>query len=603
MKTLFTKKILATLLTSAVLLSACGGDDGKDGATGPAGATGTAGATGPKGDTGATGATGATGPKGDTGATGPQGSAGSNGTDATAPAKLIRLATTPMGSELTGMFKTDNGEFFFNIQHPSDTLPGDEKKAAVGVWNGVDLDKLDPKISQVPVPVKGSAESQTTKVAIGSYQALGREGDTYAGALPFGFGHITNPAGTASVKQSNNPDFNAFIPSNATGSEGYLFSAWEDRPGGVSRLNIAKQSDGTWRVNDAMNVNFGNVKGTMINCFGTVSPWGTPLTSEENYEAENTIRWNDVTYSTGYPNYADVLKIKEYLGGTFPNPYDYGYIVEITQPKAAAPVAVKHFTMGRYAHENPVIMPDKKTVYLTDDGSNKGFYKFVADVAGDMSAGTLYAAKVTQDATNDTAKAGFDIEWIMLAHASNAQIKTWIDSYNGINESNYVSGATNYITDAQVTAWANGTAPDNRVAFLETLRAAKAKGATVEFNKMEGININYDGVKDRSVPFMYVAMAEVRGAMADTTGDIQVKENRCGAVYRFGLDANYNVDRMQPVIVGGAYNGTSTTDKCDVNGVAQPDNIEVLDDGRVLIGEDTSNHINNMLWIYNPAGV
>ncbi|HCS66560.1 MAG TPA: cell surface protein [Cellvibrio sp.] len=593
----FNKKILAVLISSTIMLTACGGDDGKDGATGPAGPQGNAGAPGPQGPAGADGANGAN------GANGADGANGGNGTDATAPAKMIRLATTPMGAELTGMFKTDNGEFFFNVQHPSDTLPGDEKKAAVGVWNGVDLDNLDPKLASLPVPVKGSAESQTTKVAVGSYQVLGREGDTYAGAMPFGFGNITNPAGAVSIKQSNNPDFNAFIPSNATGSEGYLFSAWEDRPGGVSRLNIAKQSDGTWRVNDAMNVNFGNVKGTMINCFGTVSPWGTPLTSEENYEAENTVRWNDMTYSTGYPNYADVLKIKDYLGGTFPNPYDYGYIVEITQPKAAAPVPVKHFTMGRYAHENPVIMPDKKTVYLTDDGSNKGFYKFVADVAGDLSAGTLYAAKVTQDATNDTAKAGFDIEWIMLAHATNAEVEAWIDSYDAITEANYVAGSTSYISDAEVTTWAAGGAADNRIAFLETLRAAKAKGATVEFNKMEGININYDGAKDRSVPFMYVAMAEVRGAMADTTGDIQVKENRCGAVYRFGFDMNYNVDRMQPVVVGGAYNGTSTTDKCDVNGIAQPDNIEVLDDGRVLIGEDSSNHVNNMLWIYNPNGM
>lgn len=590
----FNKKILAVLITSTIMLTACGGDDGKDGAAGPAGP---AGATGPKGDTGATG------PQGPAGTDGSNGANGSNGTDATTPAKMIRLATIPMGAELTGMFKTDNGEFFFNVQHPSDTLPGDEKKAAIGVWNGVDMDNLDPKIAPVPTPVKGSAESQTTKVAVGSYQVLGREGDTYAGALPFGLGNMTNPAGTVSIKQSNNPDFNAFIPTNATGSEGYLFTAWEDRPGGVNRLKIAKQNGGTWSVTDAMNVNFGNVKGTIINCFGSVSPWGTLFTAEENYEAENTIRWNDVTYSTGYPNYADVLKIKDYLGGTFPNPYDYGYIVEITQPKAAAPVAVKHFTMGRVAHENPIVMPDKKTVYLTDDGSNKGFYKFVADVAGDMTAGTLYAAKVTQDATNDPAKAGFDIEWIMLAHATNAEIESWVRSYDGIDETDYVAGSTNFITDAEVTTWAAGGAADNRVAFLETLRAAKAKGATVEFNKMEGININYDGAKDRSVPFMYVAMAEVRGAMADTTGDIQVKENRCGAVYRMGFDMNYNVDRMQPVVVGGAYNGTSTTDKCDPNGIAQPDNIEVLDDGRVLIGEDTSNHVNNMLWIYNPNGV
>ena len=569
----FNKKTLSVLIASALLLTAC--DDGKDGKNGND-------ATGLKGDAG---------PK------------GADGQDITAAPKLIRLATTPMGSELTGMFKTDNGELFFNIQHPSDTLPGDEKKAAVGAWIGVYIDAINPLITPVPVLVKGSAESQTTTVAMGRYQALGREGDTYAGALPFGFGNITTPAGTASVKQSNNPDFNAFVPSNVTGSEGYLFSAWEDRPGGVSRLKLAKQNDGSWQVSDAMNVNFGSVKGTMINCFGTLSPWGTPLTSEENYEAENSVRWNDATYSTGYPNYADVLKIKEYLGGTFPNPYDYGYIVEITQPQAVAPVPVKHFTLSRSAHENPVIMPDHKTVYLTDDGSNKGFYKFIADTADDLSVGTLYAAKVTQDATNNTAKAGFDIEWIELAHATNAEIETWIRSYDGIDETDYVGGATSYISDAEVAAWAAGTAADNRVAFLETLRAAKAKGATVEFNKMEGININYNGAKDGSVPFMYVAMAEVRGAMADTTGDIQVQENRCGAVYRFGLDASFNVSRMEPMVVGGAYDGTSTTDKCDVNGIAQPDNIEVLDDGRVLIGEDSSNHVNNMLWIYNPKGM
>ena len=42
------------------------------------------------------------------------------------------------------------------------------------------------------------------------------------------------------------------------------------------------------------------------------------------------------------------------------------------------------------------VMPDQKTVYSTDDGSNTGFWKFVADKAGDMSSGTLYGAKFTQ---------------------------------------------------------------------------------------------------------------------------------------------------------------------------------------------------------------
>ena len=112
---------------------------------------------------------------------------------------------------------------------------------------------------------------------------------------------------------------------------------------------------------------------------------------------------------------------------------------------------------------------------------------------------------------------------------------------------------------------------------------------------MEGININYNGAADNSIPFMYVAMAEVRGAMADTTGDIQVQENRCGAVYRLGLDMQYNASRMDRVVVGGAYDATSTADRCDPEGIAQPDNIEILDDGRVAIYDAPTLHV------YDPS--
>ena len=546
------KKLLAVAIASATLLGACGGDSDND------------------------------------------------STPAPTPASLTRLVTIPLGAELTGMEKTANGELFFNIQHPSLSLPPEETKAAVGAWVGVDFNDLPQNITPVPVPDPTSAAAKTTQVAMGNYQVLGREGDDFAGGLPYGLGAIPNAANTASVKQSNDPDFNAFIPSNAEGTEGFLFSAWEDRPGAVSRLALQKAGN-SWIVNDALNVDFSSVLGTMINCFGSVSPWGTPLTSEENYEAENTVRWNDATYSTGYPNYADVQRIQDYLGGTFPNPYDYGYIVEITEPTAAAPVPVKHFTLGRVAHENPIIMPDEKTVYLTDDGGFKGFYKFVADVAGDLSAGTLYAAKVTQDAgVTDSAEAGFDISWIELGSSNNADIETFIRSFDGIDETDYVDGQTNYVDDADIAAYAAGTG-DVEVAFVETLRAAEAKGATTEFNKMEGININYEGAKDGSIPFMYVAMAEVRGSMADTVGDIQVSENRCGIVYRFPLETDYNVSRMEPVVIGGAYDGASTTDRCDSNSIAQPDNVLVLDDGSVLIGEDSSNHKNNMMWLYRPA--
>jgi len=39
------------------------------------------------------------------------------------------------------------------------------------------------------------------------------------------------------------------------------------------------------------------------------------------------------------------------------------------------------------------------------------------------------------------------------------------------------------------------------------------------------------------------------------------------------------------------------------NTIAEPDNIVVMDDGRVVIGEDTGNrgHENNMIWVFDPG--
>ncbi|WP_396587437.1 alkaline phosphatase PhoX [Bermanella sp. R86510] len=574
------KKLLSVAIASALLVTACGSDSDSNNASEPKNVDDT--------------------PVVDTPTPVDDSNDDSSTIDLTKGKSLTRLATIPLGSELTGMYATDQGDLFFNIQHPSSSLPGPENKAAVGAWVGVDIQNLDPELELSSVPASSAEEAKTTQVATGSYQAIGREGDTFSGGMPFGLGNIVNADENMEIKQSNDPDFNAFIPTNDDGSEGFLFTAWEDRPGGMSRIQISKNADGTWNPQAAMNINFSDVNGTMINCFGTLSPWGTPLTSEENYMAELTQQWNEVGAS-GYPSYADVQKIQDYLGGTFPNPYDYGYIVEINQPTAETPTPEKLFTLGRSAHENPVIMPDNKTVYLTDDGGNKGFYKFVADTAGDLSAGTLYAAKVVQDSeVTDSSTAGFNISWIELANANNAQIEQWIREYDGIDESDFVDGQTNYISDTEVEEWALGNATDDRVAFLETLRAAGEKGATVEFNKMEGININYEGLKSGNAPYMYVAMADVNGAMSDSEGDIQITENRCGIVYRFNLDTNYNATRMEPVVAGGPYDSNASENRCSIDGIAQPDNIVVLNDGRVLIGEDSGNHENNMLWVYNP---
>ncbi len=72
--------------------------------------------------------------------------------------------------------------------------------------------------------------------------------------------------------------------------------------------------------------------------------------------------------------------------------------------------------MGRFSKEMALIMPDSKTAYFGDDGTDRVLYKFVADAAGDLSAGTLYAAKITQDGET------LNLAWVELGKGTDADV-------------------------------------------------------------------------------------------------------------------------------------------------------------------------------------
>ncbi|MBR9650769.1 PhoX family protein [Thalassovita aquimarina] len=490
---------------------------------------------------------------------------------------LTRVATVPLEAEITGLYEHGH-DLFFNVQHPKKDLGNKFSRATVGV-----IANADWAAAEHAVPTDAAAKA-TVLSTLGTYQVLLQEGDV----------GVIKSQGGKDLLASNDPDFNGFLPIDA--NQGYLFTNWENRPGGMSRAMLTRGVNGNWSadLNRVTMLDFSAVNGTWVNCFGTMSPWNTPLSSEELY-FDNTADWNNPEYK-----YIEDNKVlAAYLEGTYPNPYDYGYIVEITDPAGTAK-PVKHFAMGRFSHENAVVMPDNKTVYLSDDGTGTVFYKFVADKAGDLSAGTLYAAKITQlgEAGAPSAGTALQISWIELAHGSNAEIAGWIRDFDGIGLDDYKAGGTSYITDADVAAWAAGDAADNRVAFLESRKAAVAKGATGEFRKMEGVNINYAGAADGSVPYMYLAMSSIDKTMSDGKGDIDLAENKCGVVYEMKLDANFNVGKMVPAVAGHGYDEANTPNACPVDSIANPDNVLVRADGSVVFGEDTGKHENNALWIW-----
>ena len=85
---------------------------------------------------------------------------------------------------------------------------------------------------------------------------------------------------------------------------------------------------GQWSVDSSklntMNVDFSRVAGTWVNCFGSTTPWMTPLTAEELYW-DDTAEWNDMSAA----DHDGVANLAEHLG-RYPNPYRYGYNVEHT---------------------------------------------------------------------------------------------------------------------------------------------------------------------------------------------------------------------------------------------------------------------------------
>ena len=512
--------------------------------------------------------------------------------DPPTPNDLTRIMMVPDGAEVTGLHVNSIGNLFVSAMHPDDPY-----KATIGVVNGFDWNELPETIPELPSTISQSEIWHGIRTSVGTYQVLLQSGDSLSSGEVAGGIYAADDG--ALLFTSEKPDFNVFVPTNSEGTEGYLYSTWESRPAGVSQLHIEwNDMSGEWDTIGGKMLDLSGINGGWVLCFGSLSPWDTPLLSEELY-FEDTIDWNNPNYNY----HQDQLELADYLG-FYPNPYDYGWIIEVEDADTVNPQFERLYPLGRFSHENAQVMPDRKTVYLSDDEYGTVLFKFIADSAGDLHSGTLYAAKVNQDSGTNPATTGFDVTWVELGHSNSAQITSWIDQYDGIDSSDFVNGQNSYISDQEINDWAEhrldddldgdgniGFAADNRVAFLESRKAAAALGATDEWNKMEGVVFN-----ENSPEYLYLAMSDIRYDMTDSSGDIQLSENRCGIIYSLPVDEQWGVSRIEPVEAGGSY----SSGRCDVNRIAGPDNLAVLNDGSLLIAEDTGKHENNMLWHWQP---
>jgi hypothetical protein len=169
----------------------------------------------------------------------------------------------------------------------------------------------------------GNVESEIwhgIRTSVGTYQVLLQSGDSLSSGEVAGGIYAADDG--ALLFTSEKPDFNVFVPTNPQGTEGYLYSTCESRPAGVSQLHIEwNDMSGEWDTIGGKMLGLSGINGGWVLCFGSLSPWGTPLLSEELY-FEDTIDWNNPNYNY----HQDQLELADYLG-YYPNPYDYGWII------------------------------------------------------------------------------------------------------------------------------------------------------------------------------------------------------------------------------------------------------------------------------------
>ncbi|WP_462417197.1 alkaline phosphatase PhoX [Kytococcus sp. Marseille-QA3725] len=175
------------------------------------------------------------------------------------------------------------------------------------------------------------------------------------------------------------------VPRGVPHSDGLVYDA--SAKGGTSTLVVD--------ADNRVLAHYTSLAGTVDNCAGGVTPWGTWLTCEETEERAGTHEDDGVTY-------------------TFEK--DHGYVFEVDPTSAEANRGKANLPLkflGRFAHEAAAVDPDSGHIYLTEDADepNGLYYRWtppagyrqgvgalhVLAEGGEVEVGTLEAMVATTD--------------------------------------------------------------------------------------------------------------------------------------------------------------------------------------------------------------
>ena len=175
-------------------------------------------------------------------------------------------------------------------------------------------------------------------------------------------------------------------------------------PGGTSTLvyNLKTQT---------LDTQYMSLLGTIRNCAGGITPWGSWLSCEESVDKASSSHHKD-----------------------------HGYVFEVpaTHSGLVDPIPLK--AMGRFNHEAACVDPNTGIVYLTEDRNDSVFYRFIPNQNGKLQAGgklqaLMISGKPQLDTRNwdDTAlhkNTSYGCEWVDLDDVESPNDDLRMQAYN-----------------------------------------------------------------------------------------------------------------------------------------------------------------------------